>query len=122
MELKPCPFCGNPPRHLEFKAGYYSERVLCDSCDFYLSPEDWQRRSDDGKSAVLRQQVATLTEHRDMAVKAMTLTVETHDKILPIMNAYMGTLGTTDQWQKTCVASDKLREALAAIQSSEVAK
>ncbi len=43
--FKPCPFCGKPPRHLPFQAGFWSERVICDGCDFHLSPEAWEVRS-----------------------------------------------------------------------------
>lgn len=45
--FKPCPFCGKPPRHLPFQAGFWSERVICDGCDFHLSPEAWEVRSND---------------------------------------------------------------------------
>ena len=44
-ELLPCPFCGGEARHLEFRAGYHGERLICDSCDFYLSPQNWQARA-----------------------------------------------------------------------------
>ena len=43
--LKECPFCGSAPRHLEGKNGFYTERVICDTCDFYLSPLAWGERS-----------------------------------------------------------------------------
>ena len=46
--LAECPFCNNAPRHLEAKTGFYTERVICDHCDFYLeasatqtAPERW---------------------------------------------------------------------------------
>jgi hypothetical protein len=44
-ELEACPFCGQPPRYLEAKAGFYTERVICDHCGFHLSPEMWQARA-----------------------------------------------------------------------------
>lgn len=44
FKFKPCPFCGRYPRYLAFKAGYYSERVICDNCGIYLAPEDWEYR------------------------------------------------------------------------------
>lgn len=43
--LLPCPFCGGSPRHLEHKAGFYTERAICDSCGFHLPPEGWNRRA-----------------------------------------------------------------------------
>jgi len=52
MELRECPFCGKPPRYLEHMAGFYSERVICDTCGFYIDieiddPKNWNRRADD---------------------------------------------------------------------------
>jgi hypothetical protein len=44
QEFKVCPFCGNEPRYLPFRAGFYSERVICDNCEFHLPPEQWQQR------------------------------------------------------------------------------
>ena len=43
-KYKCCPFCGSIPRYLEFKAGFYTERVICDNCNFYLPPEIWEVR------------------------------------------------------------------------------
>jgi hypothetical protein len=40
-----CPFCGEAPRHLPNKAGFYTARVICDTCGFHLSPELWNRRA-----------------------------------------------------------------------------
>ena len=44
--LKPCPFCGEAPRYLAAKPGFYSERVICDSCSFHLYPGLWNRRTE----------------------------------------------------------------------------
>jgi ribosomal protein L37AE/L43A len=44
-ELKLCPFCGNEPRYLAFKPGFWTDRVICDSCNFYLAPDAWNRRA-----------------------------------------------------------------------------
>lgn len=51
-KLPECPFCNNAPRHLEVKAGYYTERVICDHCHFHLegtatqtAVERWNTRS-----------------------------------------------------------------------------
>ena len=41
---KCCPFCGNYPRYLPFKLGFYVETVICDTCEFGLPPEIWERR------------------------------------------------------------------------------
>ncbi len=49
--LKPCPFCGSAPRHLEHKAGFHTEPVICDQCCFYLSPEEWNTRASDARLA-----------------------------------------------------------------------
>lgn len=57
MNLLPCPFCGNAPRHAEHKAGFYTERVICDTCSFYLSPEVWAKRARRPFSDQLAQQV-----------------------------------------------------------------
>lgn len=43
--FEPCPFCGADPRHLEGKAGFWTERVICDNCDFHLPPKKWQARA-----------------------------------------------------------------------------
>lgn len=43
-KLKECPFCGNPPRYLAGKSGYYTERVICDTCDFWMAPAAWGKR------------------------------------------------------------------------------
>jgi predicted RNA-binding Zn-ribbon protein involved in translation (DUF1610 family) len=40
-----CPFCGSVPRYLEHKAGFYTARVICDSCGFHLPPDAWALRS-----------------------------------------------------------------------------
>ncbi len=40
--FRPCPFCNGTPRYLPHKAGFYTERVICDPCGFYLSPEKWE--------------------------------------------------------------------------------
>jgi len=45
LEYLPCPFCGCAPRYLEHKAGFYSERVICDYCGFHLPPKTWELRS-----------------------------------------------------------------------------
>lgn len=45
-------------------------------------------------------------------IKAAQLVVEAHDKVLPVMSAYMNTLGTRQEWEETCKASDDLRAAL----------
>lgn len=43
--LKPCPFCGQEPRFLPCKPGFWTLRVICDSCDFYIdSVERWNTR------------------------------------------------------------------------------
>ncbi len=51
-KLIECPFCGNAPRYLEAKAGFYTERVICDHCHFHLEEtatqtavERWNTRS-----------------------------------------------------------------------------
>jgi len=44
LEALPCPFCGAAPRYLGHKAGFYSERLICDHCNFYLPPETWAMR------------------------------------------------------------------------------
>ena len=44
-KLLPCPFCGSDPRRLEYKAGFWTERVICDSCEFHLPPETWNLRA-----------------------------------------------------------------------------
>ena len=50
--MKLCPFCGNPPRHLESKVGFYTERVICDVCGFHLTAtkqltavQNWNHRA-----------------------------------------------------------------------------
>lgn len=43
-KLKECPFCGTPPRYLAGKSGYYTERVICDTCDFWMAPAAWGKR------------------------------------------------------------------------------
>ncbi len=45
LEHLPCPFCGAAPRYLGHKAGFYTERVICDSCGFHLPPDTWALRS-----------------------------------------------------------------------------
>lgn len=45
MKFEPCPFCGNEPRHLPYKYGYHTERIICDSCNFYLPPDVWEMRN-----------------------------------------------------------------------------
>jgi hypothetical protein len=47
VELLPCPFCGGEARYLPWKAGFYCERVICDSCDFHLDgePAKWNTRA-----------------------------------------------------------------------------
>lgn len=51
-ELPPCPFCGGAARHLAEKSGFYTERVICDACDFHITRsqtqsavERWSRRT-----------------------------------------------------------------------------
>jgi len=70
--------------------------------------EGWRTKCDE-----LKRQLAEYKADAERLRSAGNLVVETHNEILPIMSAYMGTLGTTNQWQKTCVSSDALREALA---------
>jgi hypothetical protein len=48
----------------------------------------------------------------DLLAAARTV-LDGHDRILPIMAAYMGSLGITDAWGDTCEASDGLRAAIA---------
>lgn len=43
-KFKVCPFCGEFPRYLPFKAGFYYERVICDTCEFHLTPNEWETR------------------------------------------------------------------------------
>ena len=50
--MKLCPFCGKPPRHLESKVGFYTERVICDVCGFHLTAtkqltavQNWNHRA-----------------------------------------------------------------------------
>ena len=81
---------------------------------------DWLRLFYTYARVDLQAENATLLvaiEAKDVAAK---LVVETHNEILPIMNAYMGSLGTTHEWKKTCIASDALREALALPPSTEL--
>ena len=51
-QIAGCPFCSAPPRHLEGKAGFWMERVICDPCDFFIERtseetaiERWNRRA-----------------------------------------------------------------------------
>jgi hypothetical protein len=37
--LRHCPFCGTAPRWLEAKSGFYTERVICDNCNFHFDGE-----------------------------------------------------------------------------------
>lgn len=43
-KFKPCPFCGSEPRYLPLKPGFYVERVICDQCAFWTTPETWENR------------------------------------------------------------------------------
>ena len=56
--LEPCPFCGDPARHLPGKSGYWLERVICDTCHFHLletgihtAVERWNRRAQPAPAA-----------------------------------------------------------------------
>lgn len=42
---KCCPFCGVKPRHLEYKSGYYLEKIICDACHIGIDPSIWERRA-----------------------------------------------------------------------------
>lgn len=44
QELLPCPFCGNPPR-LSQHSGDFPDRVVCSTCRFSVSPEQWSKRA-----------------------------------------------------------------------------
>lgn len=66
-----------------------------------------------------RLELAALQSKSAALVDAANIVVETHNDILPIMNAYMGTLGTTNEWQRICVGSDALRAALAAFKGEK---
>lgn len=59
--FSPCPFCGSEPRYLENKPGYWTERVICDHCDFHLPPAKWQARAEPDmlQSATLQAGLAT---------------------------------------------------------------
>ena len=35
--MKLCPFCGKPPRHLESKVGFYTERAICNAYGLHLT-------------------------------------------------------------------------------------
>ena len=35
--LAPCPFCGGATRYLKEKTGFWTERAICDACDFCLT-------------------------------------------------------------------------------------
>ena len=35
--LAPCPFCGGATRHLEERTGFWTERAICDTCNFHLT-------------------------------------------------------------------------------------
>lgn len=35
--LTPCPFCGGATRHLEERTGFWTERAICDTCNFHLT-------------------------------------------------------------------------------------
>lgn len=68
--------------------------------------------------AELNDQQAARIAELERAAQAV---VATHDEILPVMNAYMRSLGIVGEWERTCSASDNLRKALAAIGDAQPA-
>ena len=68
--------------------------------------------------AELQAERDALAEQVKVIRDAANMVVATHDELLPILNAYMRSLGMVQAWERTCVASDQLREALAAHQGN----
>ena len=50
----------------------------------------------------------------DLAVlfESALCVLKAYEKTLPVMTAYMNSLGITDEWNEHCVAADSLKEAL----------
>lgn len=60
------------------------------------------------KDEIILAQQARIEQLKSVAENV----VLSHNEILPIMNAYMGSLGTEKAWAQTCEVSDAMREAL----------
>ena len=61
--LAPCPFCGGAARHLEERTGFWTERAICDTCNFHLTRTHtesavtrWNRRASHGQALRLLTQ------------------------------------------------------------------
>lgn len=60
------------------------------------------------KDEIILAQQARIEQLKSVAENV----VLSHNEILPIMNAYMRSLGTEKAWAQTCEVSDAMREAL----------
>lgn len=86
--LAPCPFCGGATRHLEERTGFWTERAICDTCNFHLTRTHtesavtrWNRRAPTAPPAqeardgcTLSSRIAELTEqHGSLRAAARSL-------------------------------------------------
>ena len=60
------------------------------------------------KDEIILAQQARIEQLKSVAENV----VLSHNEILPIMNAYMGSMGTEKAWAQTCEVSDAMREVL----------
>jgi hypothetical protein len=68
VEMKPCPFCGNPPLTKLLP----SERLqaTCADCEVnWMSVEDWNTRTTDAENAALREEVNTISAENSRLVR-----------------------------------------------------
>ena len=71
--LTPCPFCGGATRHLEERTGFWTERAICDTCNFHLTRTHtesavarWNRRAPTAPPAQEARVPLSSKECRDM--------------------------------------------------------
>jgi ribosomal protein L37AE/L43A len=60
-----CPFCGGTPRYMEQKTGFWTERVICDKCSFYLPPIAWEQRYGPGKILTDTDRIDWMEKNQD---------------------------------------------------------
>jgi hypothetical protein len=92
-KLVECPFCNNAPRYLEAKAGFHTERVICDHCNFYLEATATQTAPERWNASKTPTRSLEESKHLQDLAKALDQCLELRQQLQLAMN-YQG----ADYW------------------------
>lgn len=111
-KLLGCPFCGGKATTYEYQSRYLAQ---CDSCSFALTPEEWNRRAESDREAVLTHQLELRVQELDATADILEQTRRENADLLAALRELVRLSGHSalDDDCPVCVATANARAAIA---------